>query len=501
MNNPFQPSGFNPNIETFSLFSEQSVKILRAMQKKYEDHYAFFMKLSTLYKGEGKTGQQARLSKTLVLIEAVNDQISEMLRKPTPSKDEFNLLLTKEKELNDNIQYFAKDIAELPKAMQKKIEQAEKETNMSLARLAQSSEIIKGRMSGLIKKTSSPLSNLAGQIGGTVLGSMLGPLGGLAQAGMDLYKQGKQRKIQEQNKTLTGALIKEGSSFEDFNKLYGGLGFSGRVPESQTSGFERNLNSQFEGGPTSVTGATNPFAGNTMGVNIGDSLFTFFNTDAYRAKWTFELLDTLKHIAGTSSNKTAQKGMDPVGEGVKGMLSKFGPAVLGAMPAILAGLVGAALGTAIGYVLNKIKIGNKTLSEHIWNMSPIGMGVNAFEKVRVMQGISEQRKGIRPDVKRALELQDKGMSIKDSVIQAKLEQEQAGEPLTKKPKISVELEGPFGRVGEESSGKSDTEKLLKEISGKLDNTGSKGMSSGNYNATNIGDPFIEALSTGSLDIN
>ena len=86
--------------------------------------------------------------------------------------------------------------------------------------------------------------------------------------------------------------------------------YRGRKWENQAPKLGRNLSAAY-GGSTGGSGssrgssALSGLGGLTGGMGAGlagSSLFEFFNQDAYKARWTRELLDTVKKIAGSTSN-------------------------------------------------------------------------------------------------------------------------------------------------------------------------------------------------------
>ena len=53
--------------EGFTVFNEKSIKILRAIQRKYSDFHGFFTNLTLLYAGQHMTKEQEKAAETIVL--------------------------------------------------------------------------------------------------------------------------------------------------------------------------------------------------------------------------------------------------------------------------------------------------------------------------------------------------------------------------------------------------------------------------------------------------
>jgi hypothetical protein len=547
--------------EGLSIFNDESVRLLRAMQRKYTDHHEFFTQLTLLYQGQRMTAEQEKAGETIALIEEVNEQINKVLNiRNLPTKEEIQKLFSLTEKIDLNIKIFQnKGPEQLSKAMQKRIEEAENKTGMNLENLGKSAAMIQGRMGKLTKTVTSPILKGIGGIGGAIAGTMLGPLGILATAGMDLYKNYRERKITAENKALSGTLLLEKEQTREaqmgmFENLFGGKAVIPKTIEERSRKYIGGFNpfadiKETIGANTGVRGVGN--------LNLGTALFTFFQFDAYKAGWTRDLLNAVKQLVGTGIKiggegkqginllpnlgdlvnilkriAPALMGVAGIGMGLwdafkaqsvardRGWLGPVGKELIGGQK-WAAGIGGFLGGT--GYGLGEKGstwadiaknaswgIGKGALIGSMFGPlgtligSGVGLGTSLIGGRRIASGIQattrwltgektpeqlEKQLGVHSTVARALELQRQGMSIKESV--AAVAAEQGGKEVTSSALLT------FGEEAKQGFG--NVVNSIEKMSAKLDKNSGVSFSSGNFFATNIGDPLVEALSLGSLD--
>jgi len=552
--------------EGFSIFNEKSVKLFRQMQIKYTDFHSFFDKLSSLYQGQRMTAEQEKAGKSIALVEDIVSQIDKLLdAKTTPSAKEVDSLFNLTNELDENIKFFrGQGIEKLSFAMQKRIEEAESKTGISLDRLGKSAELMmaKTRTVGRTKQEqfqkqhplmAETMKGLGG-IGAGVAGAMLGPLGGIATKAFDLYRKQRQKKITVGNMAAASDLSLESEqSSESLRKTHDRLFAGGKDPIPETVAEKsRTITEGLARSQKALPQISKDQGGmvKTTSVGLGNALFSFFQNDAYRTKWTKDLMDVLNKIAGTKGKEqvgtTASAGIGSslLAGGIGGLLTKLGPMLANAAP-ILAGIAGLGMG-----VWDAFKA-QKTAKDKGWLGKP-GEELHGGQKIAA--GVGGVLGGTGPGVG------EKGVSVGDvaknalwGTIKGAAIGFMVGGPIGAAVGAGVGLSG--GLIGgkriaqglqnatravtgtlEKAKTKPDDEILnpirpenldvihvrksaeelsslniegsnklteaIDRLTGKLGQSAKtgNGTSSGNFQATTIGDPMIESLSMGTLDV-
>lgn len=560
--------------EGFSIFNEQSVKLLRAIQVKYGDYISFFHQLEKLFVGQKVTTENEKAAQTLAMLEDASTQIDMLLDGKTQfSKAVVDNLFKSITTIDVNVQYFAgKGDLEITKATQKRIEEAEKKTGVGIDRLSKSSVMISSKMKTMgaskfqrLLKTPLGSTALSGMkdIGRGIRSSVLGPLGGIANKGISLGGSIKQSKELAGNKAMTDAVSLENeSSIEQQQGMFNNI-FGSKKKKSSEGGSG--------GGGEASAGAS-------------ASLFSFFQFDAYKAKWTSDLMDAVKGGKGGGKVPLAEKA-DMGLKGILDMLKGFAPTLMK-----VASILGPALAIA-GAAFAGWKIG-EFLGDKLGINKALQKGVVDRHNKKNLSNFAEQSEN--PTMKRALELQSKNpkLTTKEAVDMAngelnnnsskkppstnlgkvegglnsvppntspnidlgkivvnksgltpeqiknkekymnspeelKLAEERdrlkatseykkagievnAGLPvmndLTSEQKSLVNKteskmnEAKMERENEAAKYQSEMNESLKKIANATTKSGGGGNSSGNFHATTIGDPFLESLSMGSLDV-
>jgi len=513
--------------EGFSIFDEKSVKILRAMQRKYSDFHAFFTQLTLLYKGQRMTKEQEVAAKTISLIEKTVAQIDNLLDiKAVPTKETADELFALTTQIDKNINFFRNNGPDkLSKAMQERIKKAEGKTEISLEALEKSSSAIQTKLKtiGRTKKEPGILKSTLGQAASSFAGDLaqgvLGPLAGLAMGGVDLYKKHRANKQMQSEKALAGDLVKESERTPEVQKeLYDAFNDNGKGKVPETVGEKSRASDLGPGAFEKGLGKSSGVGGAIGAAAIGTALFTFFNTEAYRAKWTNELLNTLKDIArggsGSSLGDLAEAGgasllksglAGAAGGATAGAVASaltlagtVALTILGAVTILGLGLaIGAAISKPVDEFLQKIRIGKKGLSERIGDtMTPV-IAYKAYLNHKNKKAIKEQREGMSPDMIKSLEIQDAnpGMSVTEAndIVKEGWAAQFSPEEIEK---IDADIKSPY----DTSETQKETEikllnKTIQELNSNLSQK-SSGQGTGNAPATSIGDPWIEGLSAG-----
>ena len=504
-------------LNKFTIINAQSAYLLRAIQKKYSEHYTFLMTLIKLYPGKRATSEQEKVGKTIALIEETTNLINEFLGSLTPfSKEKTEELFSKMAQIDENLKFFAgQGLEKLTKAMQSRISKAEAKTNLNIENLKKVSTVMRGRVRSIVgTKPRSPLASMAleqlGSFGSGVAGTVLGPFAGIAQTGIELFKAQRARKIELQNRALASTLTLES---ERTNPKETGL---------FQSLFERNpkVPSSAASSPGLSQKGEMKINREEVGANVGDSLFTFFHLDAYRARWTFELLSTLKKIAGLKPGKS---------DGAKGFLGGLFANAIPKLPQMGLATLGIGLAAVTGWKagkwLSNLKLPGKrqtvgdkivedTTPKGTAKAAMSGLGFNPFANFAGMFVGAQRKKELneinklRPEVRDALKAK----------IRSTLYSKASPTPTLKLPKVNLtetfketesqsglnkisetfkETESKLGleKISEsfESFGKSIT-KLTQEIKASKESNNSYG--SGNFNAISIDDPSLEFTNLG-----
>jgi hypothetical protein len=521
-----------------SLITPASEKLLRAMQRKYKDHYTFFKELTLLYEGQRMTGEQEKAAKNLVLIEEMVEGIENVILEGGFSKEKFADLLIKFDEFEHSLIFFQNKGADsLSKAMQTRIEKTEEKTNIKLENLSKSAQIIKGRAIKLSKpsfedfKGKHPhlasLASGAGGVGTQILGSVLGPLAGLATKGIEFQKRRKARNITNENLALTDSLLLEGEKTpENKASLYKNLfDEKTKIPETLADReglFSNKIGSLFEGGKKSSKVIAEESFSN---VGLREDLFNFFQHDAFKAAWTRDLLNAIKGMPGGAPKKQ-ESSSNLLGEMValKAML----PMLLLASKGLALGATAFAGWKAGRWIGENVKIKGESVDEHVTSF--IEKRLDSQTKAKERRG----RKHLSPKMQKIRELTAEGVSPEDAINQVqeefglptldeRLEQEEklsVSEPLLEKEFKQTEInnaetnriiennrnkEGVPLKSDASSLGTEDIFKLnstLDKLNNKLDTRSNPQVNnvSGNFEATNIGDPLIESLAIGLLEL-
>lgn len=495
-----------------SLLDAETIKTLKAIQNKYRiDYKRFFITLVDSYKGTNATKEVKLASDTVSIISSIVNQIDVLLKTPDKmeskkkSEDIFKLI----DEVNENFKFFNEG-QNLSNAMEDRVRKTELQTGITTEQIKRTSEIIKGRSKKIftkplipkgldttllkVWKTSEPLLNLLGPFAniGKAISSTLGGV-------IESQRTKSKLKAKEQ---FTGAVFpklegeKEESVLEQYKDLYG----TGRGKIEETIFGKTTL-----GGinPFGKFKSEQPFKYSGTQVSkeakttFNDSLFQFFSGPAYKAKWTSELLEAIKpkstgqfdvkeKVSGGKS--FIGKTLDSLTSWALGLIPKILPILLPTL-----GILGAAaVGAIAGKFLGEIKIGDKTINKHIE-----GGFTNVFETGNKINRFRE-RQGLEPVTKRALELQEKGIPVMESIKQARLELKKDNATKVENVPI-VSKEGVL--VAEQQKQNKEMLKYLGIISenSKKQDSGQV-MQTNGKETYNLRNPLLEAMNSGLVDL-
>lgn len=497
-----------------SLLDAEIIKTLRAIQNKYRiDYKRFFITLVDSYKGTKATKELKLASDTISIISSIVTQIDVLLQ--TPEKEEskkkseeiFKLI----NEVNDNFKFF-NDGEKLSNAMGERVKSAELQTGITTEEIKKTSEIIKGRARKVLVKPNvfSKLSPIASEIGkgAEPLMQLLGPFAsigkGISSSIGGMVQKERSKSVMRAREKFAGAVFpkletgKEESVLETYKNLY----TSGRGPvpnvlsSPMTSG---GFNPSVKERTVEKGEFKGVQAGKIVDNNLNQSLFQFFSGPAYKAKWTSDLLEAVKPKSTSGFDRKEKsfsdtsfigKTLGSITSWVMGLIPKIIPMII----PILGVLGAAAAGALVGKFLGEIKIGNKTVNKHI----ETGF-TNIFEAGNKMKQAKE-RKGLEPVTKRALELQSKGMSVMDSIKQARSELGKDSENKSGVEKVPVvSKEGVL--IEEQRKQSNEMLKhlgIISENSQKQDTT--QEMQKSGKESYSLRHPLLEAMNSGLVDI-
>jgi len=435
----------------FEVFDQESVKSLRAIQRKYRSDYRkFFMEVANVEKGQGRPQQLKRVDEVLAKIDKIWHLIDSILSttSTTLSGEELKEMFLLTNEVDDDFRFFS-DPENLSVPMQKRIKEAEKKTSIRATDLAQANRAIKGRLleAGRGKTFGEKFGHLApalkplGDASKEVRDYLLGPFESVYKAGAstvggigNMIKAHKERKKELSRRAFTQSTLLSEEATPEFLNAYSGAGSFGvgPVPKVMGGGYRKSTPKFAAKEPEA---ARSPFStratrerGRQTQQDLGQALFSFFNKDAFRAKWTRELYEALTGKKGLGgAMKAGEEGgdfgiLDFLGlkEGlrmVKKGFSKLVP-VLVALGSAAAIAASAFAGWKLGEWIEKnVKIGGRNPGEYmpVVQATKVGFGIRNLLSKRQMI------KGLRPESIRALELQKQGMSVLESHQQAHAE--------------------------------------------------------------------------------
>ena len=531
----------------FKVFSDESIKSLRLIQRKYtHDYLEFFKKVDDTFAGMPMTPERKQVNRVIEAIQEAVYIVDKLLATTSvpESKEQVQTLA----DLMENIDkafIFFSNPDNLSAPTQKRIQEVEKKSGISVQDIAKANKAIKGRVEEAGKVTPSifgragsvlasgvkPLGDMAhkalasGAFG--PIGTAAATIGGLAGKGVkgvsDFMQRRKEKKLNLERQAFSQSALLQGEATpEGFSEMFKGLRKSGvgsLGEDLKKGGGTKYSGDAFEGlgasGGEAVFGTAKTRKSATMQIaGMQQALFSFFNVDAYRARWTKELLEVIKEGGGKGGRGGIPK--DSIGK------------VLG-----VAGL-GAAIGGGIGYVLNKVKFpgDTKSVGERISDMVPVVAAYKMYKAVSTGKKIKAQQQALfdarearlGPERDLRMSLIQRGMDPQEAYIKAKEQIQKArggniGEvakpggiamettmpsSVEPSPTPEVPVATPDSSVATEiQSGNKVMKDSLDELNKGIKKIGDQSSSkpTSGYDAYNTRDPLLSSLNSGMLGIN
>jgi len=376
----------------FAVFDKQTAYLLDVVEQKYgKDYYAFLDKLRFEYidlkhlpeVGKVATELASQISSISRMIGVLRGKGGEFA-KPEQIDALFDLM----KNADDNFSYLL-DKAESTAAFKERLSKVEKETGMSLENIVKTNKIVKSRMENLSKsktfagKVVSGIGAGAAGIGGLAVGmlGMIAPLAPIAELALlsgrgigKMVRRAKEARIAKKEHALAeGLTLKESFSPESVAKTYEGLKSNPPYLRDTYGGYGRTKYGYDD--YTKATGAGRREAAGGMGPEgrtageaavssgaLSDGLTMFFMKPAYKAGWTRDVLNALNKMshgtaAGSATSAASTIGNFGLGAMFGSLLPKIKAMLIAAAPfllQVLAGSIGAIIGTLLGGLLRKV---------------------------------------------------------------------------------------------------------------------------------------------------
>ena len=402
---------------TLANLSPQQVKLLTAIHRKYHDEWGQWLeKLMWSFsdkQGNPREGREEFVENIDMLrgyVKMIGRLIDRLISKYAISDSEMTELFGAIREVKERIAEMVQ-IAKKDREIQQDMDEVQEETGVSFEGIEETHKLASRQMKALGKAprkesrfpVPESLKQLGAGIGRGIETALLGPFAPLVEQATGtirgFVREFKERKARKGASRLAAGL---GGNPEETQKLESGL-----LREQRQSPFMRGA---MPGGigreePSREEPRENVVAGgmgkSSVGVRAASgSLFEFFDSLAFEAKWTKQLLEAVTNIAGVEPGKELSG---------RRLSSRIQGAISGAIGFALAGLkvalvvaVGAAIGTAIGNWLGDKKIGEKTVDEHVtgffdstrkwWGESPSNVN-KRYDKEESPRGNVAQRMG------------------------------------------------------------------------------------------------------------
>ena len=397
-----------------SVFDEATVETFKRIQNKYAMDYVPY--LDKMIRSVGKE-LSAPVKELKVTVQSLIRDIGVVLSGKMTGTGSEKLIQRIQQEMMDvekGLKYIRQQSLD-SKRFGKAAELAERLTGVSLEELKQSQEAIGEKMTdikpekhGLLEtvKKKTPALYEAGQgVAGSLATAFLGPFSGITKllgtTGIDMYKAIKERQMEKKEKKIATALTPMSKEYDegmleslykkqgqgiDLQKILQGSGFgkndklteiiaelsgAGKHGKGKTV-HQADTPRKRSGAKEAAQATMLPFLGVERGVGEKTDIFLFFDKFAHKAKWTREVLESLKKIQKEDAHKMGTSIM-PLGS-MAGLLPFLGAAgaVLGA----------GALGVVATKLLQKLEDVNKPMRKGIAMMQPFMMGGNLLDPKR-----------------------------------------------------------------------------------------------------------------------
>ncbi len=332
----------------FSIFDTGMENTLRALRRKYSvDVHEFLRELAEANESKNVTSAQRAIVEAMQMATSIPTLIDKLLAdngiRATP--EEIDLLFFNVTQMEQRVVELQEEYQRVS-AFRERVNKVSAKTGVNLAGVSRVHQVAKGRLGAPVvpagslgeraRKAAPGAYGAVSGIGQGILSATLGPFAGMARlaygAGSGMYKYFREKKIERSKWDIAEALStgKERTSV-GLRGMYDYL--SGTRP-----GLSEVIREQYKAGPRAEGRERMAGPSFTTGQRFAPaaSLFAFFNKDAYVAKWTRDVTDSLHKLIG--------KKQMPGGGGGFGMFPAGGLASFAkiALP-IIAGVAGLAM--------------------------------------------------------------------------------------------------------------------------------------------------------------
>ena len=316
-------------------FTKDSMMKLGALRAKLAiDYGGFFRKMMKIYSPKGP--QYKELEAGLKLSTASIYYIDTLMgkRDRPATVEEFKILSQRLDELAAQMEYFVRLYAK-SKKFKKEVDRLEVETGVSLEHIAGVSGELGGEVAkaavgtqgkmGFLQQHAPGVGDVAGRLGKGFMTAALGPFTPLAEMAL--------------------------GTFRGIRK-----GMRSRKTASQSAGWMSRFGpGGIDTSDMDIRGAFGQRAGgHGLGGVFDDPLMNFYNKGAYNAKYTKEMLNSLKKISGDKPGKSLMSGiMGGLGQAIAPFVGPILGVLAAILTAILAYKAGGAINTALGNKVDK----------------------------------------------------------------------------------------------------------------------------------------------------
>jgi len=377
------------------LFGEEAIKSLRMVKKKYtQDYMSFFSQLDDMYAGMRMTQDRKQINQVISDLKEIGFIIDKLLtvKNVKEGNEDTGRLYELMDAVDSGFKYYSNP-SNLSVPLQKRIQEVEKKSGVKVADIAKANQAIKGRVAesgSRLKRKEEPF--YAEQI--SALGDflkpaatqLLGPFGNVAELGgkaiggiSGMLKKRREQKIDLKRRAFAQSTLLAGEETpENFSSAYRNLAVEGIGPLRQNINMPRSYRRSAPratlGGLTSAFSTSADRKQEKMRQDsTKKSLWNFFNKDAFRAKWTKELLSSVKGEFTVDKFSAA----DVAKKGIGGVLKSF-----------FAGLAGGTLVTKLGALRTAlvgvgtylVSVGSKLVS-FLWRVLGIVGAIYAGYKI------------------------------------------------------------------------------------------------------------------------
>lgn len=347
----------------FGVFTKEGQLVLERIRNRYEgDFRKFFVDLNNKYMSTKKaTAEIKRVSDVLARINSLTIHVNKLIGsvdfKNAP--EDVTILKRMIKDLDSEFSFFI-NTENITKTLAENITETERTTGVNLEDLKYAQGIFGRKVQEVTKPSRILMPGIGPAMGGGIknigealLYSTLTPFapifGALKYLGRSAGERERRREtFGETDFAMAGANVSP-RTLPPMRETLGGY-------ETEEAVARRGWRSERTGGSLGTS---------TIGIQEG--MFMFFNTRAYQARWTKELLEA---VGGKGPEKGPGEGrgsfLDKIGETFGKMIGPVLGPVFSALGKTLAVAAAGAFGWWLGrWIGEHLKWGGKTLDEHL----------------------------------------------------------------------------------------------------------------------------------------